>query len=48
MNQKLILGLIIGLGAYYLIMKTGKKKCNCKKAPIVEPTASEPIIESNK
>lgn len=29
MNKNLLIGLVVGLGAYYLLMKEGKKPCNC-------------------
>ena len=30
MNKNVIIGLAVGLGAYYLLFKYGKKKCECK------------------
>ena len=42
MNKKLLIGLGVGLVAYYFLMKKGKGKCNCQEAIQVEPTAETP------
>lgn len=30
MNNKLIIGILVGFGAFYLFEKIGKKPCSCK------------------
>ena len=45
MNKKLLLGLGIGLVAYYFLMKKGKGGCNCDEAGAIEP-AFEPTVET--
>ena len=39
MNKKLIFGLIVGFGAFYLFEKVGKKDCGCDggSAELLEP-----------
>lgn len=48
MNKNLLIGLAIGLGAYYLLTKVGKKKCPCEASQntaITQPSEDQVFCE---
>ena len=47
MDKRLLIGLVVGFGAFYLFEKTGKKKCSCNDAGTTEENMEAELLEPN-